>query len=124
MNHLDGIQKDEKTGKQLKVLSTCHKVKRCKSCGKLLQLRHDAKHKCGFFQCRVCKLYDDIHNNECWMQPIIAPHVFENIENMKKVKKKKHKKKKQHNEPFFIFFDFETLQDEPLLNNTFVVFFV
>lgn len=41
--------------KKIKTTSICNRVQRCKKCNRHERRAHLKKHKCGYFDCRVCK---------------------------------------------------------------------
>jgi len=38
-------------------ISICDRIQRCKKCNKHIRRAHTKKHECGYFDCRICKLY-------------------------------------------------------------------
>jgi len=45
--------------------SICDRIQRCKKCNTHIQSAHKKKHECGYFDCRICKLYVKQEGNDC-----------------------------------------------------------
>uniref|UniRef100_A0A915IBY7 DNA-directed DNA polymerase n=1 Tax=Romanomermis culicivorax TaxID=13658 RepID=A0A915IBY7_ROMCU len=95
-NHKFGAAK--KFNKRQKVYSTCNKLKCCKTCNQLTRTRHLKQHKWDHFFCKTCNQMVAKEKHECFMRVITEG--------------KKHKKP-----PIFMFFDFETRQDQEIEPN-------
>ena len=88
----------------------CQLVRMCPSCFQIID-KDKGDHVCGLFYCRQCQL-KHMRNQLCYVQP--SPRVFETEKEHdgddEPIPLKKHKY-------LFVFYDFETRQDDPYKNH-------
>uniref|UniRef100_A0A915JGN9 C2H2-type domain-containing protein n=1 Tax=Romanomermis culicivorax TaxID=13658 RepID=A0A915JGN9_ROMCU len=64
------IPKGENNSKRQKTgTSICDRIKSCDKCDTLYQRAHLKEHKCGYFECKVCKKEVLKKDHQCYMQP-------------------------------------------------------
>jgi len=109
-----------------KMTSLCDKLKRCRNCNQMVQTSHAGQHICNQVFCRTCNCNVERGEHRCYIKVnfysrficIISSQLpfFSRLRRkmMKRDGKRKRAKKETHR---FVFFDFETRQDEEVEPN-------